>query len=176
MSLSLKTLPHIEKYNIKKDILFPITINRANSVEKSPRHISLKNLFYQHENTEKNKSKIKPDLQILNYIAMPSEKKTSVKTAITYKEPEFNYNLCMIQKYDENLNTSLSFISEFDLEKEDEKSLNESFISSDEENNCEEQIEIKVSTKKLFTYVDEENDIEFENDWKDIEASLLSKK
>ena len=53
MSLSLKTLPHMKKYDIKKDIFFPNTINRSNSVEKSPRHISLKNLFYQQENTEK---------------------------------------------------------------------------------------------------------------------------
>ena len=164
------------KYAIKKDIFIQNTINRANSAEKSPRYISLKNLFYQQKNTEKNKSKIKKDLQILNYITMSSEKKTSVKTAITYSKPEFNYNLCMIKKIDENLNTSLSFISEFDLEQENEKSLNESFISSDEENNCEEQIEIKVSTKKLFTYDDGENDSEFENDWKYIEETLLCKK
>ena len=165
------------KYAIKKDIFIQNAINRAYSAEKSPKYISLKNLFFQQKNIE-NKSKIKRDLQILNYITMPSEneKKTSIKTAITYSKPEFNYNLCMIKKFDENLNTSLSFISEFDLEKEDEKNLSESFISSDEENNCEEQIEIKVSTKKLFTYDVEENDFEFENDWKDIEETLLSKK
>ena len=106
---------------------------------------------------------------------MPSEKKASVKTAISYIEPKFDYNLCMIKKFNENLNTSLSFISEFDLE-EINKSLNESFISSDEENNCEEQVQIKSSTKQLFTYADDENDIEFENEWKDIKESLLSKK
>ena len=164
------------KHFIKEDILIPDSLNRSSSTEKPPKHISLKKLFYQKEEPEKMESKIKTDLQILNYITIPSEKKTSVKTAITYSEPEFNYNLCMIKKFDENLNSSLSFISDFDLEEENEKSLNESFISSDEENNCEEQIEIKVSTKKLFIYDDEENDEEFENDWKDIKESLLSKK
>lgn len=42
--------------------------------------------------------------------------------------------------------------------------------------NCEEQIQIKSSTKQLFTTVDDENDIEFENEWKYIKESLLSKK
>lgn len=33
-------------------------------------------------------------------------------------DTEMDYDLCMINKYDENLNTSLSFISEFDLEED----------------------------------------------------------
>ena len=163
------------KNRIEKGINSQNTLDRGNSIEKPPKHISLKELFYQQEKPEKVKSKIKTGLPILNYITIPSEKKTSVKTAISYAEPEFNYNLCMIKKFEENLNSSLSFISEFDLEEENEKCLNESFISSDEENNCEEQIQIKSSTKQLSIYVEEEKDKEFENDWKDIEESLLSK-
>ena len=174
MSLSLITFPKVPKSHIKMDLIISNSLKRDNSIEKPQKYISLKNLFYKKENPEKIKSKINSDLPILNYIAMPSDKKNSVKTAITYSNPEFNYNLCMINKYEENLDSSLSFISEFDLEKENEKSLNESFISSDEENNCEEQIQIKSSTKKIFTYDDEENDIEFENEWKDIKESLLS--
>ena len=55
----------------------------------------------------------------------------------------------MINKYDENLDLSLSFISEFDLEEDNKNEMNESFKSSDSEDNCEEQIEIKTVTKKF---------------------------
>ena len=174
MSISLKALPNLLKSPEKVNLIILNSLKRDNSIEKPQKYISLKNLFYKQENPEKNKSKINSDLPILNYITIPSDRKNSVKTAITYSKPEFNYNLCNINKYDENLDSSLSFISEFDLEKENEKSLNESFISSDEENNCEEQIQIKSSTKRIFIYDNEENDIEFENEWKDIKESLLS--
>ena len=43
----------------------------------------------------------------------------------------------MINKYDEDLNSSLSFISEFDLENE-ENGNNDSFNSSFDENSFEE--------------------------------------
>lgn len=134
MSISLKTLPHMTKYHKEKDLYIQNSLNRDNSIEKPPKHISLKNLFYQNgENSEKIKSKIKLDLPILNYLTTSPEKKTSIKTAITYSKPEYDYNICMINKFEENLDTSLSFISEFDLE-ENVNSINESFISSDEEN------------------------------------------
>ena len=47
------------------------------------------------------------------------------------------YDLCMINKYNEDLNPDLSFISEFDLEQEDNKT-NNSFNSSFDENSVEE--------------------------------------
>jgi hypothetical protein len=47
------------------------------------------------------------------------------------------YDLCMINKYDEDLNSSLSFISEFDLEN-DENDKDNSFNSSFDENSVEE--------------------------------------
>ena len=47
------------------------------------------------------------------------------------------YDLCMINKYNEDLNPDLSFISEFDLEQEDNKTDN-SFNSSFDENSVEE--------------------------------------
>ena len=47
------------------------------------------------------------------------------------------YDLCMINKYDEDLNSDLSFISEFDLE-EDENKNDDSFNSSFDENSVEE--------------------------------------
>ena len=59
----------------------------------------------------------------------------SVKTSLTNSNSEkIEYDLCMINKYDENLNSSLSFISEFDLEED----LNE----NDSFNSCEEDSRI----------------------------------
>ena len=55
-----------------------------------------------------------------------------------------NYDLCMINKYDEDLNSDLSFISEFNLEEENEK--DNSFNSSFDENSVEE-IDIIKKTK-----------------------------
>ena len=46
------------------------------------------------------------------------------------------YDLCMINKYDEDLNSDLSFISEFDLEEENKN--DDSFNSSFDEHSVEE--------------------------------------
>ena len=55
------------------------------------------------------------------------------------------YDLSMLNKYDEDLNSSLSFISEFDLENgnEDDNSFNSSF-----DDNSVEEIEIVSKVKK----------------------------
>ena len=55
------------------------------------------------------------------------------------------YDLSMINKYDEDLNSDLSFISEFDLEQDEDKNDN-SFNSSFDENSVEE-IDIILKTK-----------------------------
>ena len=77
----------------------------------------------------------------------------------------------MINKYDENLNDSLSFISDFDLE-EDKNKLNDSFSSSCYDENSVEQIEIKTKTNKIYND-NEEYDFELEKEWNDIKESLL---
>ena len=56
------------------------------------------------------------------------------------------YELNMINKYAEDLNSSLSFISEFDLEN-DENDKDNSFNSSFDDNSVEE-IEIIKKSKK----------------------------
>ena len=56
------------------------------------------------------------------------------------------YDLSMLNKYDEDLNSSLSFISEFDLEN-DENDKDNSFNSSFDENSVEE-VEITKKGKK----------------------------
>ena len=73
-----------------------------------------------------------------------SSKKDTVKTTSSEKNEEMKYELNMINKYDEDLNSSLSFISEFDLENEENEKDN-SFNSSFDENSVEE---IEISDKK----------------------------
>ena len=81
----------------------------------------------------------------------------------------------MIDKYDENLKTNLSFISDFDLEEESKSSLNDSFNSMDSKINFEEQIEIISSSRQILLFDDEEIDIQLENEWNDIKKILLDK-
>jgi hypothetical protein len=88
----------------------------------------------------------------------------------------YNYDLHMINKYDENLNSSLSFISDFDLEEDEENQIDESFNSCENEDSEIEQIEIKNSSKQAFRdNIDEENDVKLEKDWNDIQNFLLNK-
>ena len=80
---------------------------------------------------------------ILHFIRN-SAKNEQVK--INREEKEMKYDLSMLNKYDEDLNSSLSFISEFDLENDNEE--NNSFNSSFDDNSVEE-IEIITKTKKI---------------------------
>ena len=75
-----------------------------------------------------------------------TQKKDTIKTNCSEKSQEMKYDLCMINKYDEDLNSSLSFISEFDLEN-DENDKDNSFNSSFDDNSVEE-IEIIKKSKK----------------------------
>jgi len=70
---------------------------------------------------------------ILNFIRN-SVKKEGVETDREVKK--MKYDLSMLNKYDEDLNSSLSFISEFDLENDNED--NNSFNSSFDDNSVEE--------------------------------------
>ena len=73
---------------------------------------------------------------VLNFIRCSNTKET-VKSNISEKPQEMKYELCMLNKYEEDLNSSLSFISEFDLENEGNENDN-SFNSSFDENSVEE--------------------------------------
>ena len=100
------------------------------------------------------------------------ERRDTAKTAIS--ESDINYDLCMINKFDENLNSSLSFISEFDLE-EDEKEFDNSFNSSENDNSVE-QIDIKKKNIKKTQAEKDEEEINLENEWNDIQELILNKK
>ena len=177
-------MSHSEKNNInitkvlgKNDFIIAQIEKRDSSSEKPRKgHLDLKNIFYKN-NPEK---KIDSDFIILNYITHKSETKFSAKTSLSDAIPDkLDYNLCMINKYDEKLDTSLSFISEFDLEQDENQ--NDSFSSSDNDGECIEQIQIKSDikidqNKRGSIYDNKEIDLELEKDWNDIQTFLLNKK
>ena len=175
MSISLKNIPKMSKLLDKKDLNLSVPIKREESTGKSQTHLSLKYSFYNNIQ----KQSINTDLCILNFITNESERKYSGKTSISDSIPnKFNYELQMINKYDENLNSSLSFISEFDLEDEEENLENDSFDSCDNDVSEIEQIEIKKSSKNVLDdrIEDEECSIKLEKEWNDIQEFLLNKK
>lgn len=65
-----------------------------------------------------------------------SIKKDTDDSSTSENSQQMKYDLCMINKYNEDLNSSLSFISEFDLEEENEN--DNSFNSSFDEISVEE--------------------------------------
>ena len=80
----------------------------------------------------------------------------------------------MINKYEEKYDSNLSFISNFDLE-ENNQNIDESFNSSELEDESEEQIISKSSNKKLFDENDEEYNKKLEKEWDEIRDLLLKK-
>ena len=152
-SLSIKLKPEKRSYSVKYQS--DITLN--------------KNLY------KKDTKIINENLLILNYIMNCSQKKFSAKTALTDSSPEnLKYDLNMINKYEENINTNLSFISNFDLE--DIYKDNNSFNSEEDDNENYEIIENKTKTnKKVVNYRsndDEVND-KLEKDFLDLKNFLL---
>ena len=152
-SLSIKLKPEKRSYSVKYQS--DITLN--------------KNLY------NKETKIINENLLILNYIMNCSQKKFSAKTALTDSSPEnLKYDLNMINKYEENINTNLSFISNLDLE--DIYIDNNSFNSEEDDNENYEIIENKTKTnKKVVNYRsndDEVND-KLEKDFLDLKNFLL---
>ena len=152
-SLSIKLKPEKRSYSVKYQS--DITLN--------------KNLY------KKETKIINENLLILNYIMNCSQKKFSAKTALTDSSPEnLKYDLNMINKYEENINTNLSFISNFDLE--DIYKDNNSFNSEEDDNENYEIIENKTkNNKKVVNYRsnDEEVNDKLEKDFLDLKNFLL---
>ena len=65
---------------------------------------------------------------ILNFIRNSNKKVISIREASGKNYSEMKYDLSMINKYEEDSNSDLSFIPEFDLEEENKN--NDSFESS----------------------------------------------
>ena len=109
---------------------------------------------------------------VLNFIRS-SERKESSKTASSEIPNELKYDLSMINKYEEKLNSSLSFISEFDLE-DDENEKDKTFSSIDNDDDVE-QVDIYNKNKRKISFdKDDEENEKLEKDWKDIKELLLN--
>ena len=171
MSISQKNIQNISKLLEGRNIIFEKPLKRKESTGESHNSLSLKYSLYEIE-----EKKTKTNLCILNFITNDSERKYSVKTSLSDSNPiKYNYDLHMINKYDENFNSSLSFISEFDLEEDEENKNDDSFDSFAHDDSGIEIIEIKCSSKQVNDKLDENNDIELEKEWKDIQNFLLNK-
>ena len=158
----------VSSTNIRKNLLnSEIKSNKLNK-QTYKKQTSVKN-----DHLSKDIFKKLNECCVLNFIRS-SERKGTAKTAMS--DTEMDYDLCMINKYDENLNTSLSFISEFDLE-EDVKENNSSFESCDNDISIEQIKIVKniKNCKRSSIQEDIENEDQLENDWKDIQELLLKK-
>ena len=142
MSITQKSNSNDSQFSV------PIILNQEKV--KSENNFSLHNKKMDKLNNINSKNNQDNNLLILNYLINVSEKNSSEKTGLTDSSPEnFDYDLAMINKYEEDFNTSLDFMSDFDLEKEEDKSFS-SFESENDENDDDsfEKIEIKTKYNK----------------------------
>ena len=147
--------------------------NKNNLKKGIRKYISLQNDDYQKDIIKKLN-----EGTVLNIIRN-SKRKDSGKTSFSDSSKILKYELSMIDKYDENLNASLSFISEFDLEEEDDKEMDNSFNSLDNDNSVEaENIESLEKSRKNVNNEedDEEHKTKLEKEWEDIQEFLLNNK
>ena len=165
MSISTTTLPQKTNLNFEQNIENPQFFTK-----KYKKQISLQNDIYKKEIFKKLN-----EGSVLNFIRN-SDRKDTAKTAFSDSNGDVKYELCMINKFDENLNSSLSFISEFDLEEDEEKN-NSSFNSIDDNNSAEEFDIFKKNKKNLIDKndCDEEHNTKLEKEWNDIQKLLLNK-
>ena len=123
---------------------------------------------------------INENLLILNYIMNCSQKKFSAKTSLTDSSPEnLKYDLTMINKYEENINSNLSFISNFDLEDVYNEH-NDSFNSEEEDDNDNFEIVAnpRIINKKVVNNIDNDDEVndKLNKDFLDIKRLVLGKK
>ena len=128
-------------------------VNSSKSDKSTPKKVA--NLVNKDKNLSKHNGKLdeidntnskspQENLLILNFLINASEKNSLEKTALTETSPEnFEYDLTMLNKFEEDFNTSLDFMSDFDLEKDEDKS----FSSFDSENDDDSLEEIEIKTK-----------------------------
>ena len=100
-----------------------------------PKKLVQKRISMSDDNIKKNIYKKLNEGTVLNFIRN-SSKRDILKSNISENSQEMKYDLGMINKYEEELNSNLSFISEFNLEEDDNES--ESFNSSLDDNSVEE--------------------------------------
>ena len=157
-SLSIKLKPEKRSYSVK--FQSDMTLS--------------KNLY------KKDTKVINENLLILNYIMNCSQKKFSAKTSLTDSSPEnLKYDLTMINKYEENINSNLSFISNFDLEDVYNEH-NDSFNSEEEDDNDNFEIVVnpRIINKKVVNNIDNDDEVndKLNKDFLDIKRLVLGKK
>ena len=173
------SISHRHFSNKKK--LFKSSLSIKLKPEKRSYSVKFQSALTLSKNLYKKETKIiNENLLILNYIMNYSQKKFSAKTSLTDSSPDnLKYDLNMINKFEEDINTNLSFISNFDLEdiyNENNKSFN-----SEEEEDDNDNFEIIVNTRKINNKVennidndDEVND-KLNKDFLDIKKLILGK-
>ena len=172
MSCSTKNSPKIKKISSSDSLISYKLEKREASPERPRKHLSLKSAFYNFEP----KIKINKNLTILSYIANYDVNNYSAKTALSrVTQANLDYELEMIDKHDEK-NTSLSCISEFDLEGEEK--LNESFDSCNCSDHSLEEIEVttKIKKRRSDNTDNEEDDSDLEREWEEIQNHFHRKK
>ena len=164
--MSTKANNIIKKFNLNN--------NKNNGKGKTVLKTMKKTISLQNDNYQKEIFKKLNEGTILNFVRN-SERKETVKTTFSESSTDLKYDLCMINKFDENLNTSLSFISEFDLE-DDKNEKDNSFNSLDNDGSVEEVDILDKNNKRISINEDEEeHNTKLEKEWNDIQELLLNK-
>ena len=120
--------------SLSSDNIIKIIKEKLDSTNPSKKSVQ-KRISMPDDNIKKNIYKNLNEGTVLNFIRN-SSKKDNLKSIISENSQEMKYDLGMINKYEEELNSSLSFISEFNLEEDENES--ETFNSSLDDNSVEE--------------------------------------
>ena len=169
------------KHFSNKKKLFKSSLSIKLKPEKRSYSVKFQSDMALSKNLYKKDSKvINENLLILNYIMNCSQKKFSAKTSLTDSSPEnLKYDLTMINKYEENINSNLSFISNFDLE-DIYKDHNDSFNSEEEDDNDNFEIVVnpRIINKKVVNNIDNDDEVndKLNKDFLDIKRLVLGKK
>ena len=120
--------------SLSSDNIIKIIKEKLDSTNPSKKSVQ-KRISMSDDNIKKNIYKKLNEGTVLNFIRT-SSKKDNLKSNISENSQEMKYDLGMINKYEEEPNSSLSFISEFNLEEDENES--ETFNSSLDDNSVEE--------------------------------------
>ena len=120
--------------SLSSDNIIKIIKEKLDSTNPSKKSVQ-KRISMPDDNIKKNIYKNLNEGTVLNFIRN-SSKRDILKSNISENSQEMKYDLGMINKYEEEPNSSLSFISEFNLEENDNES--ETFNSSLDDNSVEE--------------------------------------
>ena len=120
--------------SLSSDNIIKIIKEKLDSTNPSKKSAQ-KRISMPDDNIKKNIYKNLNEGTVLNFIRN-SSKRDILKSNISENSQEMKYDLGMINKYEEEPNSSLSFISEFNLEEDENES--ETFNSSLDDNSVEE--------------------------------------